>query len=143
MSEIAKIAEAVKDHLNDGAYAFEFEAKRLAVWKTTVDDADGLLVSVFLGTRRAIALTRESYEHTYTVVVVIQKKLDASDRQSVEAIDALEGLSEDMEDSLEGVDMAGYSMNGFSEDEEHIPFDVSILKETGVFTSFFVLEYMG
>ena len=139
----AQIADAVKSHINAGDYSWNFDAKRLAFPNATIQDADGLIVSVFMGPRRSEQFTRADYIATHIVYLVFQRKFTAEGASSHIETDSLSELVEEVEDDLEGEPMAGYTMVGFSEDVERVSFNVEILRDAGVFTAVVALEYQG
>jgi len=136
-----QIAEAVKDHLNAGSFSWEFDCKRLAFPKATIQEADGLLVSVFSGPRQSDQLTRGYFQRQYTIYLVVQRKLSAEDAESMTLPDELTLLVEEMEMSLEDVVMAGYTMIEFSGDIERVPFNVELMRDAGIFASVIAVEY--
>ena len=138
-----QIADAVKDALNSGSFSWEFDCKRLAFPRATIQEADGLLVSVFTGFRRSEQFTRGTYQKTYLVYLVLQRKLAAADAESITIPDELTLLVEEIETALEGTAMASHTMIGYSDDVERVPFNVELLRDAGVFVAVVALEYQN
>ena len=144
MSAISvQIADAVVDHVNDGTYSWNFNARRLSFPAASIQDADGLLVTVFMGPRVSEQFTRGAYQRTHTTYLVFQRKLPADSTESTTETDSLAELVERVEEGLEGEEMAGYVMTGFTEDVERVPFNVEILRDTGTFVAVVAMEYQG
>ena len=138
-----QIADAVKDCLNAGSYSWEFDAKRLAFPKVDIQEADGLLVSLFMGPRKSEYFTRERSQWNYIVFLLVQRKLSAESAESLEKTDELTEFVEELELSLEAEEMAGFTMVGFSEDAERVPFNVELLRDASMFTAIIAVEYQG
>ena len=138
-----QITEAVKESVNAGSFCWEFDCKRLAFPNATIQEADGLLVSVFSGPRRSEYFSREQSQWNFIVYLLVQRKLPADEADVMSEVDSLTELVEEIELSLEGEDMADFTMVGFSEDVERVPFNVELLRDASVFTGIVAIEYQG
>lgn len=146
MSTAVILANAIVEHLNACTYSQEFEAKRRMVpFLQREEMADNVYVSVFTGVRSSDLATRGSMLNRYKPVIAVQKKLAASeDAARVEESDALQTLTEEIEQSLQEMDpIDEIELISINEEDDADTYGIDALRNLGIFSVPIVLEYLA
>lgn len=141
-SVTATIADAVATWLNDQSLSFAFTATRRPYPTLTVKDADGIVVSVFVGPRTSDRVTRAEWQTKYRCYVVVQRKLAADLATSQTQADQLTQLVEEMEALVETQKtFGGKSFEGYDDSTERLPFNMEMLRDASVFAAVFGMVF--
>lgn len=113
-ARVVELSQAVADYIASQSYSFTFNTLRKMLIKS--DLADTRLTNVYVYPQYAQGKnlpvdTRDAFGRQYTVIVHITNYVDdVNDQREID--DALQ-LAEELEESLENVEQAGFAMLGF------------------------------
>ena len=146
MSKREELADAIVALLNaqDAGFSQNFEAKRRTAPYTKPEEIATVKVTVFTGVKSSERRTRAGFGHTYKPLVVVQKRLPASDESGrlVES-DEMQTLVEEIEAHFEALEdsVSGLVFVGFDEsDAERESYDLEHMR-MNVFSSAISLEF--
>jgi len=138
MAVLTDIADAVAEELNAGSFSHEFTAVRLYLPRYKPADIKDLTVTVVMGPHGVEGATRGASQHDYTVMVGIQKKLDA---ETNAVIDPMMTLTEEILEFLARRQLASVPHVPCLLAEMSEPFIPEHMDELRVFTAFIAVTY--
>lgn len=138
-AKVVDVCDAIVGYLNSQTLSQSFTAARRNVWYTNLEDTNDLQVVVTPSETETNPETRQSFSRRFRVNVIVQKKVQTQAEE-----DALMQLSEEIEDALRGVEMAGFGFSEFSETVGSRQFiDIDAAASEGLFRTVIQISYLG
>ena len=142
-ARVVELAEAVKDYIASQTYSFTFNVLRRMLIQSDLATTQTTSVYVYpmydQGKQVAVD-TRDAFGRTYTINVHIVNFVDDPSEQN-EIDDALL-LAEELEESLENVEQAGFAMLGFGAETSASFLEIDQLQERHTFNVVIPIIYI-
>lgn len=141
MSRSTDLADAVAAYLTGLSLSVNFTATREHFPQVKADEPDVLHVQVYSGPRGGDLSERGQYSRNRTIYVVVLEKITGDAATQKARADTLDGLGEEIEESLENQTIGDFVMLGYDASTARAPFNVEQLRNAGVFVSVVGFEY--